>query len=426
MVERAPFAHDRRPNPSGAVAFLRRWAWLLLVPLAGLAGCRATSAFQPPSEPAALTGAGAPLRPIRTLADARADGVRWLIENQNPDGSFGTFASARPVEIYLDNLSSHRAFHVATSALATWSLVEPARDDPKAAAALDRALDWIIAAPPTGRATGSTFYDTWAHTYLLDLAAAVLADPRLESRHEAMRALAEREVLLSRERQSSNGGWGYYDFGEALVHPSGHLSTSFNTAAMILALRAVERQGVEVPAEMIRDGMICLRRMQQPDGAWAYGIYLQYVPRMVANQPRGASGRLQVCNLAMYIEDAGTNQSDLAAGLQLLRDHHHYIAIARGRVWPHEAWYANSGYYYFFGHFYAALVAVALDEGSTRRELAEWLAGVLIADQNSDGSWFDFPLYGYGHAYATGYAMLSLNALRPLIDESRPLAEARP
>ena len=36
-------------------------------------------------------------------------------------------------------------------------------------------------------------------------------------------------------------------------------------------------------------------------------------------------------------------------------------------------------------------------------------------DQNPDGSWFDYPLYGYGFAYATGYAMRTLQVLEPLL-----------
>lgn len=372
-----------------------------------------TSASEPP--PGALPAPRAST-PARTPHEALDAGVRWLIEHQNANGSFGTFETLRRAEIYLDNLSSHRAFHVATSALATAALIDPARRDPDAAAALDRALDWILAAPPTGRATGETFYNTWAHTYLLELAAAVLAEPRLAARHDAFRALAEREVALTRAGQSGNGGWGYYDFGEALTQPTGRLSTSFNTAAMILALRAVERQGIRVPPALIRDGLVCLKRMTLPNGSYSYGIYVELVPQAVFNQVRGASGRLQVCNLARYVERDGVDDAALGRGLAQLRDHHHYIALARGRMWPHETYYANSGYYYYFGHYYAARVAAAMAPSQERDELAAWLAGVFVRDQSEDGAWFDFPLYGYGHAYATGYAVLAMTALMPLLD----------
>jgi len=406
-----------------------RWAALTCAALS--TGCGSTPApvdVGPADSPAAMSAvastseapvAPAATTPSRTPREALDAGIRWLIEHQNEDGSFGTFETLRRSEIYLDNLSSHRAFHVATSALATWALIDPARRDPASAAALERGLDWILAAPPTGRASGGTFYDVWAHTYLLELAAAVIAEPRLSARHQAFRALAEREVLLTRAGQSGNGGWGYYDFGEALTHPTGRLSTSFNTAAMILALRAVEGQGVRVPPELIRDGLVCLKRMTLPNGSYSYGIYVELVPQAVFNQVRGASGRLQVCNLALFREGEGVDDAALGRGLAKLRDHHHYIALARGRMWPHETYYANSGYYYYFGHFYAARVATAMAPSAQRTELAAWLADVFVRDQSRDGAWFDFPLYGYGHAYATGYAVLAMTALMPLL-ESEP------
>jgi hypothetical protein len=41
----------------------------------------------------------------------------------------------------------------------------------------------------------------------------------------------------------------------------------------------------------------------------------------------------------------------------------------------------------------------------------------MAIDQNRDGSWFDYPLYGYGFAYATGFAMRTLEILEPMIEE---------
>lgn len=363
-----------------------------------------------------------PAAPRRSPLQAYDTGVQWLLANQNPDGSFGKFQSARVGEIYLDNLSSHHAFHVATSALCAWALISPAHTNANAAAALDRALAWLAAAPIAGRASGSTFYDVWAHTYLIDLSAAVLADPRLAPQHEAFRRVAMREVLFSREEQAADGGWGYYDFGQSFLHPTGNMSTSFNTAAMLLALRSVQRQGVEVPDGMILDGIASLKTARLPNGSFTYGTDTTPHPQANYNKVRGASGRLQVCNLALHDERQGVDHATLTRGLEFLRDHHHYIAIGRGRPIPHEAFYQNSGYYYYFGHFYAALVATRLPQDSTRTRLSEWLAGVLIEDQFTDGSWFDYPLYGYGHAYATAYAVMSLAAIMPLLEPERSAA----
>ena len=53
-------------------------------------------------------------------------GIAWLVANQNGDGSWGSFESARPSEIYLGTVASHRAFKDATSALATMALIPAA------------------------------------------------------------------------------------------------------------------------------------------------------------------------------------------------------------------------------------------------------------------------------------------------------------
>lgn len=361
----------------------------------------------------------APRPPVAASVTAARDlGVAWLVSHQNADGSFGTFESARPNEIFLDTLASHRAFSVATSALCTWALLAPGRTDPAARQAFERGLAWLLATPPVGRATGHTFYDTWAHNYLLDLAAAVLADPALERWHGATREVAAREVLLARDRQSLNGGWGYYDFGASLVNPSGEQSTSFNTAAMILALLRVRERGVAVPDPMMADALVALERFRLPSGAFIYGTYAELRPQAGYNTLDGSSGRLQVCTLALRKSGVPVDDQMLLDGVDQLRRRHHYIAIGRGRPIPHEAFYYNSGYYYFFGHFYAAEVLRTLPESPRREDLASWLGDVFRADQHVDGSWFDYPLYGYGHAYATAYSVLALTAL----EELRPAA----
>jgi hypothetical protein len=91
---------------------------------------------------------------------------------------------------------------------------------------------------------------------------------------------------------------------------------------------------------------------------------------------------------------------------------------------PHEAYYRNSGYYYFFGHYYCARVLQLCPPGDRRDELVRWLAEQMFIDQNRDGSWFDYPLYGYGFAYATGFAMRTLEILEPMVREQAARAAA--
>jgi len=368
--------------------------------------------------PPALRPVPDPQHSLTRTHAAQARGRAWTLANQYPDGSFGTFESPRAREIYLDTQASHRAFHTATTALVCWSLIGPARTDPASSAALLRGLAWLEAQGEVGRASGNTFYSVWTHTYLLELAAAILADPARAADHPAWRAILEREVQVARREQSAEGGWAYYDFNHIGQNPSGHESTSFNTGSMIESLLNARAQGATIPQGTIEDALTCMERMRIPSGSFAYGTYAELNVAGDYNKVSGASGRLQVCNLALFRSEAkGTDGETLLRGVELLRERHFYIEIARGRVMPHEAFYRNSGYYYFFGHYYCARVLQLAPAGPRRDLLVRWLAEQMAIDQNKDGSWFDYPLYGYGFAYATGFAMRTLEILEPMIAE---------
>ncbi len=359
--------------------------------------------------------------PASEIAQAASDsfekGIGWALANQRANGNWGSLESARRREIFLDTLASHLAFQTATTAIVTWSLIEPARTNPECRAALERGLTELSSRKPPGRASGKTFYSVWAHNYLIYLSAAVQADPTLTAFHATWKTIGETEIALVRREQGADGGWGYYDFNFTGENPSGNESTSFNTAAMILALRSAQEQGAVIPPGTIEDATRAISRMQLPSGAFAYGTYAELNPRADYNKISGSSGRLQSCNVALNAVGAGKVTAEtLMRGVQHLRDTHQYIEIGRGRVMPHESFYRNSGYYYYFDHYYAACALAAVPPSAERAELVRWLTEVMVHDQNPDGSWFDYPLYGYGKAYATGLGLLTLEILRPLID----------
>jgi multidrug resistance efflux pump len=364
----------------------------------------------PPLSPArSAEEAAAVEAPPPPPEEAYARGLAFLLRTQNPDGSWGSFESARPGEIYLGTIASHAAFLEATTALCALALDGPSRKDATARAALERALAHMLAAPPVGRATGDTFYDVWTHAYLVTALARLSRDERFAASSAAIGRVVRRELATLADLQSADGGFGYYDFGHSRATPSGHESTSFVTAVVLLALREAARAGFPVKEDEVHDALACLERLRLPSGAYIYGTYAEMRPGVLFNRVKGSLGRSQPCNLALRAYGRDVTREELAAGLAAFREFHHFIEIGKDRPYPHEAWYYTAGYYFLFGHYYAALVIGELDPAD-QAAYRPWLAATLARLQDPDGSWFDFPLYGYHKQYGTAFALLGLEA----------------
>ena len=74
---------------------------------------------------------------------------------------------------------------------------------------------------------------------------------------------------------------------------------------------------------------------------------------------------------------------------------------------PHESHYGVSGYFYLYGHSYAALLMGQLSEEARIANGPDLLRAVLLCRQ-PDGSFWDYPLYSYHKAYGTAYAIMAL------------------
>jgi hypothetical protein len=247
-------------------------------------------------------------------------------------------------------------------------------------------------------------YDVWAHTYALQALAAESGsnkDPRVAT------AIAYHLDRLDRY-STYMGGWNYYDFVAGAQKPSMG-PTSFGTAAALIALHDARQAGFAVPQRLIDLSLKRLEQMRTPAGAFVYSFDLRLAPAMAANLPRGSVGRTQAANAALRLwgSPKATDADCDRALAQFFRDHH-AMDMGRRRPYPHEAAYLTSGYYYYFGHYYAARNVERLASPAQRAEAQRRLADHVLPHQEADGSWWDYPMWDYHKPYGTAYAIMAL------------------
>ena len=85
--------------------------------------------------------------------------------------------------------------------------------------------------------------------------------------------------------------------------------------------------------------------------------------------------------------------------------------MGRKRPIPHESFAQVAGYFFYFGHYYAALCIGQL-KADERPFYQDHLAHILIGLQEQDGSWWDYPLYNYHLQYGTAFALMTMKCCR--------------
>jgi len=364
-----------------------------LLPLAFLALLPAWGPCADPPPPSA-----------NSLAASRA--LAFLVSTQNPDGSWGSPLGGHPEDIW-PNPATHDAWRMATTGLCCMALMEhPAA--PGAGKALDAGIEALLAGADLKRPSDWDADQTWGWIYALEALARAERDPALASRRGRIRILVD--VLLGRlaSTQSPIGGWAYYDFEGPVRSPS--WATSFTTATAVLALHEARLSGHVVPPEVLREAVKAVAGCRLPDGAVSYSIHAVARPMPVRegiHNLKGSLSRIQVLNLATYLEGRGVAQKDLEHGLDLFFEHHRFLDVACGRPIPHEAYYQNAGYFYLFGHAYAGKV-IRLLAPEARAKYADRLAQEVWKIQEPDGSCWDFPIHGYYKPYGTAFALLAV------------------
>ncbi len=361
-----------------------------------------------PGEPAPAPAPGAGDAP--RLAEALRKGVAHLVRTQNRDGSWGSTAPTLTLDIYSPAPGSFEAYAVAVTGLATSALLEAGPGEPGAAEAIRRGADWLLAHGDLRRVTRDVLYNTWGHAYALEAFARLLAAEEDPARKEVLKKAAAGQVARLERFEYVDGGWGYYDFATRTRTP-GPGATSFTTATCLVALRRAAEGGAAVPPRLVERALGVIRRSRFPTGSFSYSLDLRWVPQAGINKVKGSLARTPACYQALRDWGEPPAGEAVAKAFDDLERYGHFLLIARKYPYPHEAWYQNSGYFCFYGYYYASLLLDLLPEERRAAERAR-IAGHLLPLQEPDGSWWDYQLYGYHKPYGTAYVLMALARCR--------------
>lgn len=345
-------------------------------------------------------------------------GVDFMLSKQNKDGSWGSATRTKDLNIYAPVPGAHDAFRTGTTALAISALIEIRRDlsshltEARASgidAALGRGEHWMLERlPELRRANGDAIYNVWGHGYGLK-ALVRMYQRRAEddpTRVEITKLIQQQFDWLQRY-ESVDGGWGYYDMRYEAARPTSD-STSFTTASILIGLYEAQQIGVEPPKRLVDRAVASIKRQQKPDFSYLYGEYQKYKPMGGINRPGGSLGRTQSCNHALRLwGDEGITDNVVKHWLWRLYLRNGWLDIGRKRPIPHESWFQVAGYFYYYGHYYAGLSLESLPN-EDRAPYQTMLAELMLERQETNGSWWDYPLYDYHEAYGTSYALMTL------------------
>jgi hypothetical protein len=360
----------------------------------------------------------APVGPTdpQRLEQAIRRGLDFLLEDQRSDGSWGSATRTKGLNIYAPIPGAHQAFRAAVTSLCLSALIESGDQRPEVQQAIDRGSVWLSQQlPHVRRAEPTAIYNVWTHAYsiqsLANLHRHYADQPQLQAR---MIGLMQQQVQMLTRYEGIDGGWGYYDFGAQTQRPNAE-PTSFTTATALIALHEAQQLGVTVPQPLVQRAIASLLRQRKPDYSYYYSDNgpVNNRPMWEINRPGGSLGRSQSCNLALRLwGDKSISDQVLTVWLDRLFARNLWLDMGRKRPIPHESHFLVAGYFFYYGHYYAAQCIEQLPPAERARHQAQ-LAAVLLRLQERDGSWWDFPFYDYHQQYGTAMGVMSLVRCRP-------------
>ncbi len=339
-------------------------------------------------------------------------GVRYLLSHQNKDGSWGSPRWTGGVDV--DPVpGAHHSFTTAVTALCMEALLDAGGDAPEVRQALTRAEVFVRDNLPRLRpADEYNLPNVWGHTYGIQVLTRLHGLCSDDADRRRLEEMIRQQVAFLQRFETVHGGWFYYAGG--LQRPLAP-AASFVSAAVLVAFDRARRIGIALPDKVVARAVQSLAAQRKPDSSYLYsagsplsmggGVYL-------INRPSGSLGRSQACNLALRLwGDKAITDAVLKTWLDRLICRNGWLDMGRKKPIPHESYAQVAGYFFFFGHYYAALCIEQLS-AADRPFYQDHLGGLLMGLQEQDGSWWDYPLYSYHKPYGTAFALMALARCR--------------
>jgi hypothetical protein len=378
----------------------------LLVAVAAAAAQDAAPTSKPVAQAAPAPSAGE----VRAAIDR---GVKYLLGDQNKDGSWGGIRNHTFTDGF-GNSATHQAWDVATTGLVCMALLECASKD-DAAAPLGRAADFLAMNGDVKRPADWDIDNVWSFTFGLQGITRMIASGRFAGtpREAALRAAAAQCVDGLDRYQSPNGGWAYYANPISDWRPE--WATSFTTSAAVLALAEARDAGIKVSHANLEKALKAIRHCRLPTGAFTYTVEPIPSPGRATwiDQVKGSLGRIHSGDLALHKVGGGLPEADRRQALALLAEHHRFLDVALHKPIPHEAYYFNSAYFYLWAHYYGAQVLETLP-AADQQTYWPMIRREVMKTQEKDGGFWDFYMSANTKPYGTSFAIMALErSLKP-------------
>jgi len=159
-------------------------------------------------------------------------------------------------------------------------------------------------------------------------------------------------------------------------------------------------EGVSIPEDMFNRCVDIMKKLKQEDGVWMYRTG-------AAQKVEGCQGRASLCEFALFLAGQG-NTNSIALSAQNFFKHRNVLEAVKGRKGTHIGSGGTAPYYFLFGHYWMARAQAALAPAVRDANLAK-LRDLFLKDQESDGSYTDFPmLEKYHKMYGAALGSMTL------------------